>query len=361
MMQNLYKDWLAADCDWMKTQTYCKAVEKSLQTRKGKYIYKMFKDLVSEHGEDRAKIIRTNKKAAELARTTDEEPFWMAHPEVKDDEDRIKKNTYIRIQHHIYQHRIHASNIHLHVLYQSKIINDYRRPSDFQHVPNKFASPCQNYELFKVWDSFTLENEESRQREWGMRHDAHMADSKTTRALLYLGLYGMGIILSTSTENFEKKSSVDWWHFINWHRTKPHRSAIHRSGAVPLPIQMATNRPPLVLLRAPKHFLLLVVLSQAMKVMETREWNRKRNPENQRKIKRMMIRWNITRKSPTRFQPSLRNSPKCVAISRSSISWRIWNFHSNLIDVLLVWAVWFLTYDGSYIEIELYNCWAQQS
>ena len=45
----------------------------------------------------------------------------------------------------------------------------------------------QAYELFRVWDSLVLEDEEKKLREWGVRHDGHM-EGEASRGLLCLGL-----------------------------------------------------------------------------------------------------------------------------------------------------------------------------
>lgn len=89
MLQTLYEDWLASNGDWMKSATYCNAVEMSLSTKRGRFVYKTFKDLKDTFGESIAKDIRFRKFEAEKKRTPDEEPFWCDHPEVPDSEDSL--------------------------------------------------------------------------------------------------------------------------------------------------------------------------------------------------------------------------------------------------------------------------------
>lgn len=45
----------------------------------------------------------------------------------------------------------------------------------------------QEWQLFRVWDSLVLEDEESKLREWGLRHEGNIDDSEAGRSLLHLG------------------------------------------------------------------------------------------------------------------------------------------------------------------------------
>ena len=48
-------------------------------------------------------------------------------------------------------------------------------------------TPWQDFELFRVWDSLVLEDEQSKLREWGSSTTGHMDDSQAARNLMYLG------------------------------------------------------------------------------------------------------------------------------------------------------------------------------
>ena len=89
LLQKLYEDWLSAQGDWSKTATYMDAKEQFNSTKRGRYVYKAFKELVATYGLPIAKEIRAKKQEAEKARDPagDEEPFWLAHPEVPNDEE----------------------------------------------------------------------------------------------------------------------------------------------------------------------------------------------------------------------------------------------------------------------------------
>ena len=85
-MQQLYEDWLCAKGDWTKTATYSNACEQFNSTKRGRFVYKSFKDLTESYGLPIAKDIRLKKKEAEKSRAAHEEAFWLKHPEVPDDE-----------------------------------------------------------------------------------------------------------------------------------------------------------------------------------------------------------------------------------------------------------------------------------
>ena len=62
-------------------------MESTQSTKRGKYVYKSFKDLRDQYGESIAKDIRQRKYDAEKMRQPGEEPFCTSHPEVPNDED----------------------------------------------------------------------------------------------------------------------------------------------------------------------------------------------------------------------------------------------------------------------------------
>jgi len=85
-LQQLYEDWLCAKGDWSKSATYSNACEQFNSTKRGRYVYKSFKDLTDLYGLPIAKDIRLKKKEAEKSRAAHEEAFWLKHPEVPDNE-----------------------------------------------------------------------------------------------------------------------------------------------------------------------------------------------------------------------------------------------------------------------------------
>ena len=86
LLQQLYEDWLCAKGDWTKSATYANACEQFSSSKRGRFVYKTFKDLTELYGLPIAKDIRLKKKEAENSRAAHEEVFWMKHPEVPDDE-----------------------------------------------------------------------------------------------------------------------------------------------------------------------------------------------------------------------------------------------------------------------------------
>jgi hypothetical protein len=71
----------------LKSATYVNACEQSNSRKRGRFVYKTFKDLVALYGAAIAKDIREKKRDAEKVRMPGEEPFWLRHPEVPNDEE----------------------------------------------------------------------------------------------------------------------------------------------------------------------------------------------------------------------------------------------------------------------------------
>lgn len=46
----------------------------------------------------------------------------------------------------------------------------------------------EDWDLFRVWDSCELEDEEKTVREWGVRNEGTLDNSEAAKGLLYLGL-----------------------------------------------------------------------------------------------------------------------------------------------------------------------------
>ena len=47
------------------------------------------------------------------------------------------------------------------------------------------VNPGQEWELFRVWDSLVLEDEESTKREWGVRHDGHIEGEMGSKLMFF--------------------------------------------------------------------------------------------------------------------------------------------------------------------------------
>ena len=52
----------------------------------------------------------------------------------------------------------------------------------------------QDWDLFRVWDSMEIEDEEATVKEFGVRTDGHMDDSENAKGLLWLGFYFWAIM-----------------------------------------------------------------------------------------------------------------------------------------------------------------------
>ena len=71
----------------MQSSTYCQAVESATMRRRGKFVYKTYKQLKEEYGVAIAAEIKARKLEQERSRKPGEQPFFCRHPEVQNDED----------------------------------------------------------------------------------------------------------------------------------------------------------------------------------------------------------------------------------------------------------------------------------
>lgn len=82
----LYEDWLQADGDWCKSSIYFNSLEKRGHKKRGKWVFKPYKDVVTQFGEAIAKDIRKKKLEMQAQVTEGDDDWFQKHPEV-DSED----------------------------------------------------------------------------------------------------------------------------------------------------------------------------------------------------------------------------------------------------------------------------------
>lgn len=108
VLQSLYEDWCQSGEDWCQSATYMRSVEKKSSKKRGKMCYRTFLELQQKFGVPVAKQIRDTKYDLEKSRAPHEQPFWLPHPEVKGNKDRLGHQTKNNPSTHTHSHT-HAS------------------------------------------------------------------------------------------------------------------------------------------------------------------------------------------------------------------------------------------------------------
>ena len=85
-MAQLYEEWLQCSGDWCKSGIYLNAVEKTLSSKRGQWVYMPYKDVVSKYGESLARGIRDKKKELQAGLQDGEDAWYCKHPEVQSEE-----------------------------------------------------------------------------------------------------------------------------------------------------------------------------------------------------------------------------------------------------------------------------------
>ena len=85
-MQSLFKLYMESGEDWNKCSLVQNNTRVSKRVRTGNEVYKTYRSLVQEHGQDAADKIRSEKKSLQsrFGDAYEDCPYWMKHPDLRD-------------------------------------------------------------------------------------------------------------------------------------------------------------------------------------------------------------------------------------------------------------------------------------
>ena len=78
----MFADWVSSRGDWTQTTAYIQRSKTVSKSKIGREVYIRPKDLIAREGEGPAMAIYAEKKRLQETEGTDEEPFWLKHPEL---------------------------------------------------------------------------------------------------------------------------------------------------------------------------------------------------------------------------------------------------------------------------------------
>ena len=85
-MQSIFKLYMESGEDWHQCSLVQNNSRKNKRVRTGNEVYKTYRTLVKDYGQEAADKIRTEKKSlqARLGDAYEDSPYWMKHPDLRD-------------------------------------------------------------------------------------------------------------------------------------------------------------------------------------------------------------------------------------------------------------------------------------
>ena len=94
--ETMFADWVSNRGDWTQTTAYMQTSQTVSKSKIGREVYIKLKDLIKKEGRDEALEIYQEKKRLQslLPKDTDEDPYWLPHPELPGNQAEGSDKTY---------------------------------------------------------------------------------------------------------------------------------------------------------------------------------------------------------------------------------------------------------------------------